>query len=119
MLSRSVKENVCRMPGKEEKFSVFKLQPNFSINLRLVTHCESNVLTASVTITTIHFALRVVSAEFQTSRSEARHQRTMCKTTLLDSYRYNRPSSANICFTITSIERIKISNNKAMKNIVN
>jgi len=48
-----------------------------------------------------------VSAEFQTSRSEASHWRSMCKKQLLDSYRYNRPSSAKISFTITIIERIK------------
>jgi len=32
-----------------------------------------NVLRASTTNTTIYFTLRVVSAEFHTSRSEARH----------------------------------------------
>jgi len=75
MFSRSVKENVCRMQGRKEKFSIFKLQPNFSIDLRLGTHYEitCNVLTGSATVTTIHFVLRVVSAEFQTSRSEARY----------------------------------------------
>jgi hypothetical protein len=61
------------MPGREEKFSVFKLGNNFSLDLRLHTHNESNVLTASTTITTISFVLRVVSAEFQTSRSEGHH----------------------------------------------
>jgi hypothetical protein len=48
-----------------------------------------------------------VSVEIQTSRSEARHWRTKCKQSLLDSYRYNHPSSAKICFNITSIEGIK------------
>jgi hypothetical protein len=61
------------MPGMEERFSLFKLSHNFSIDLRFHTHYESNVLTASTTITTIYFILRVVSAEFQTSRSEERH----------------------------------------------
>jgi hypothetical protein len=61
------------MPGREEKFSVFKLGHNFSRDLKLHTHNESNVLTASTTITTIFFVLRVVSAELQTSRSEERH----------------------------------------------
>jgi len=61
------------MPGREEKFSLFKLEPNFSVDLRLGTHYESNVWTASATETTINFVLRVVSAEFQTSRSEARY----------------------------------------------
>ena len=61
------------MPGWEEKFSVFELGHNLSIDLRLRTHYESNVLTASTAITTIYFVLRIVSAEFQTSRSVERH----------------------------------------------
>jgi hypothetical protein len=61
------------MPGREEKFSGFKMDHYFSVYLRLGRHYESNVLSMSVKITTNHFVLRVVSAEFQTSRSEARH----------------------------------------------
>jgi hypothetical protein len=60
------------MPGGEEKFSVFKFGHNFSIDLRLHTHYENKVLTASTTITEIYFVLRVVSADLQTSRSEER-----------------------------------------------
>jgi len=61
------------MPGREEKFSVFKLDHNLSIGLRLHTHNESNVLRASATITTIYFVLRVVLVELQTNRSEECH----------------------------------------------
>jgi len=61
------------MLAREEKFSVFILRHNFPIDLWLGTRYDSNVLTASTTITTIYFVLRVVSAEFQTSRSEERH----------------------------------------------
>jgi hypothetical protein len=42
-----------------------------------------------------NFALRVVSAEFQTNRREAHHYRTPYKLPLPDSYLYNLPSSAN------------------------
>jgi hypothetical protein len=56
--------------GMEETFSVFKMSLNFSFDLRLNAHYEINVSTASTTITTTYFVLRVVSAEFQTSRSE-------------------------------------------------
>ena len=59
-----------------EKFLIFNLKHNFSFDLRLHTHYESNVLTASTSIATFYFVLRVVSAEFQTSRSETRHWRT-------------------------------------------
>jgi hypothetical protein len=75
--------------------------------LRLDTHFRSSVLTVSGTIITIHFLLHAVSAEFQTSRWEARHWRTKNKQSLLDSYRHNHPSSAKIWFNITSIEGIK------------
>jgi len=61
------------VPGREEKFLVFKLGHNFSLDLRLHTHYESNVLKASTTIKTIYFVLRVVSADLQTSRSEEGH----------------------------------------------
>jgi hypothetical protein len=37
-----------------------------------------------------------LSAEFPTSRSEARHQRITGKQSLLDSYPHNLPSSVNI-----------------------
>ena len=64
--------------------------------MRLGTDYDSNVLTASTTITiTIHFVLRVLSAEFQTSKSEARHWRMSHKLPLLDSYLHNLPNSAN------------------------
>jgi hypothetical protein len=53
------------------------------------------VLKAPTTITTTQFVLRVVSAEFQTSRSEARHWRMSHKLPLLDSYLNNLPSSEN------------------------
>ena len=61
------------MAGREEKFSVFKMDHTFSVYLKLGRYYESNVLSVSVKITTNHFVLRVVSAEFQTSRSEAHH----------------------------------------------
>jgi len=48
------------------------LSHNSSVDLRLETHFESNVISASTSITTMYFALRVVSAEFHTNRSEAR-----------------------------------------------
>jgi len=76
-----------------------------SIDLRLHTHYEGNVLTAS-TITTIYLVLRVVSADLQTSRSEKRHQQTWRILSLLDSYLYNLPSSEKKC-NITSIERME------------
>ena len=43
-----------------------------------------------------NFVLRVLSAEFQTSRSEVRRKRMWRKLPLLDSYLYNLPSSAKI-----------------------
>jgi len=43
-----------------------------------------------------NFPLRVVSAEFQTSRSEERQQQTSCKLSLLGSCPHNLPSSAKI-----------------------
>jgi len=43
-----------------------------------------------------HFLLRVVSAEIQTSRSEARQQRTSRKVSLLGSYPHNLPSPVKI-----------------------
>jgi len=45
---------------------------NFSVYLSFGTNFENNVLPASEKITTIHFILHVGSAEFQTSKSEAR-----------------------------------------------
>jgi len=86
--------SLMKNEGRGKKFSVFNLSHNSSVYLRLSTHYESNVITASTTTTTIHFVLRVVSAEFQTSRSEARHWRTRRKQPLLGSYLYNLPSSA-------------------------
>jgi len=56
-----------------EKFSVFNLRHNSTVDLTLGTNYESNVIAVSTTITTINCGLRVVSAEFHTSRSEARH----------------------------------------------
>jgi hypothetical protein len=61
------------MPGREDKYPKFKLGYNFSNYLWLGTHYDSSVLTVLTTITAIHFVLCVVSAEFQTNRSEARH----------------------------------------------
>jgi len=43
-----------------------------------------------------HILLRVVSAEFHTSRSETRQLRKSRKLKLLDSYRRNLPSSVKI-----------------------
>jgi len=73
MFSRLAKENVMKNEGRGEKFSVFNLSHNSSVDLRLSTHYKSNIITEWTTIRTIHFRLRVVSVEFQTSRSEARH----------------------------------------------
>jgi hypothetical protein len=58
------------MPGKEIKHSTFKTGYNISNYFLLGTLYDSGVLTASPTITTILFVLRVASAEFQTSRPE-------------------------------------------------
>jgi hypothetical protein len=57
-----------------------------------------------------------VSVEIQTSRSEARHWRTKYNQSLLDSYQYNHPSSANICFNVTSIEEIKDFKQQSYEN---
>jgi hypothetical protein len=54
--------------GRGEKFSVFNLSHNLSVYTKLVTPYESDVITVSIAITTIHFGLRVVSAEFHTNR---------------------------------------------------
>jgi len=71
------------------------------------------------TITTSHFFLRVVSAEFHTSRSEARQLRTLRKQALLDSYLYNLPSSAKKMFAKSQeMKGQTISNNRTMKNVV-
>ena len=94
------------MPGREEKFSVLKMDHNFSVYLNLGIHYEHNMLTASAKIITIHIVLRVLSAEFQTSRSETHHYRSRCNPSLLDLYLYNLPSSAKMCFSIKRIERI-------------
>jgi len=48
-----------------------------------------------------HFLLRVVSAEFQTSRSEARQQRKPRKLPLLGSCPHNLPSSVKIVKMLT------------------
>jgi len=85
------------MPGMEQKTSVFKLGHNFSVDMFLGTRYESIVLTTPTTVTTIHFVLRVVSAEFHTNRSEARHKRRLRKQPLLDSYLCNLPNSAKGC----------------------
>ena len=79
-----------------------------TVDLTLGNHYESNVIKASTTITTIHFALRVVSAEFHTNRSEARHYWTWRKQTLLDSYQYNLPNSAKDCLQYHKNWRDKI-----------
>ena len=97
MFTRFSKENLMKSVGRGEKFSLFNLSHNSSVDMRLGTHYKSNIITASTTITTIHFRLRAVSAEFHTSRSEARHQRTWRKVPLLESYLYNHPSSAKDC----------------------
>jgi hypothetical protein len=76
MFPSFAKKNVMQKAGREEKFSVFKLSRNFSVYLRLYTHYEIYVLTASTVITATYFVLRVVSVEIQTSRSEAHHQST-------------------------------------------
>jgi len=44
------------MDGRREKFSVFNLSHNFSIDLTLRTHYENNVFTTLTTIATIHFS---------------------------------------------------------------
>ena len=72
MFSRFAIENLMKNGGTIERFSAFHLSHNFSFGLRLGSLYESNVIRASTRITIIHFALRVVSAEFHTSRSEAR-----------------------------------------------
>ena len=72
MISKFAKENLMNNEGRGEKYSVFNLSHNSSVDLRLGIHFESNVITASTSITTMYFALRVVSAEFHTNRSEAR-----------------------------------------------
>jgi len=61
-----------------------------------------------------------VSAEFQTSRSEARHWRTKHTVPLLDSYLYNLPSSAKKkMFAISqALKGQKISNNRTLRNAV-
>jgi hypothetical protein len=74
-----------------------------------------NVLTASTTNTTIYFTLRVVSAEFRTSRSEARHWRTRRKLPLLDSYLYNLPNSAKKFYNVTSIKDKRFQITKLLK----
>ena len=40
---------------RREKFSIFKMSHNFSIDLRHHIHCESNVLKASTSIATVYF----------------------------------------------------------------
>jgi hypothetical protein len=95
----------CRMPGGQKKNSMLNLGHYFSIDLKLNTHYEYNVLTRpTTTITISHFFLRVVSAEFHTSRSQARHQRTLRRLALLDSYLYNLPSSVKI-FVILEVHK--------------
>ena len=47
----------------------------------------------STRITTIHFVLRILSAEFQPSRSEARHWRILYKSPHLETHLQNLPSS--------------------------
>jgi hypothetical protein len=75
MIFRFTKENIMKngVGSRGGNFSVFNLSCNFSIDLRLDTHYESNVITESTTITKIHFFLRIVSAELHTNRSETRH----------------------------------------------
>jgi hypothetical protein len=51
-------------------------------------------ITARTTIKISHFSLRVVSAEFQTSRSETRQKSLPHKFPQLDSCPYNLPTSA-------------------------
>jgi hypothetical protein len=51
-----------------------------------------------------NFLLHVVSAEFQTNRSVARHWRILHTAPLLDSYPHNLPSSAKI-FIILETQR--------------
>jgi hypothetical protein len=46
------------------------------------------------------FLLHILSAEFQTSRSETRHKRTTRTLTLLGSCQHNLPSSAKIFILI-------------------
>jgi len=52
MVSIFAKENLLKNEGRGEKFSVFNLSHNFSVNLRLGTHYENNVITTPKTITT-------------------------------------------------------------------
>jgi hypothetical protein len=75
--------------------------------LSLGIHYESDVLTAPTTIRKNIFVLRVVSAEFHTSRSESRHQLRWRNLTLLDSYLYNLPSSAKNFWILINIEWIE------------
>jgi hypothetical protein len=81
------------------------------------------VLTSSTTITTIHFLLHFVSAEFQTSRSEERHWRTWRNPSLLDSYLYNLPSSAKYsglqCHKHCKDSRLQIIKQSKMQYIRN
>jgi hypothetical protein len=95
------------MPRRKMKSSVFKLGHNFSIDMWLGTHYDSNVLPVSTINTTIYFVLRVVSAEFQTSRSEAHQKRGLHKLLLPDSYLYNLPNSAKGFYNITITKMIE------------
>jgi len=45
MFSRLAKENVMKNEGRGEKFSVFNLSHNSSVDLRLSTHYKSNIIT--------------------------------------------------------------------------
>ena len=75
-----------------KKYPVFK-----GTNHCLVISCSWAICTWSFKKHFIwHFVLRVVSAEFQTSRSEARQYYTSRKPALLDSYPHNLPNSVNI-----------------------
>jgi len=55
-----------------------------------------------------HFSLRVVLAEFQTSRSEAHHRRRTNKLSFLESCLANLPSSAKISHNFRNKIRSKI-----------
>jgi len=64
-----------------------------------------------------HFYLRVVSAEFQTSRWVTHQQRTLYKLPALDSYPHSFPSSAKFFHIRNTRKQRNISNNKTFYHI--
>jgi hypothetical protein len=89
VLSKKILCKECRVGQKNTENLNWVLIPQLILGSKHIMNIGQQIITIS------HLVLPVVSAELQTSISEARHKHTLGNLAILGSYLHNLPSSAS------------------------